>query len=209
MSFHRQRALRRARGKVGRTWMAVAILTALAAIWTGCSAQKKYQVLSFFFDGVPDPNAPATTNPSELGASGGGANALASSAFVHKPFADKTCQPCHLKEMSIDVFHVRDACISCHQKVEGEFAVMHEPVTAGQCLWCHEPHKSRYAALLITVSSALCIQCHDPMTLPAEPPEHADLKRSCLDCHVAHGAATRQLLRPLPATTQSVAGGEP
>ena len=34
------------------------VCAAIACLWAGCTAQKKYQVLSIFFDGVPNPDAP-------------------------------------------------------------------------------------------------------------------------------------------------------
>ena len=36
-------------------WVGVAVMLA-AVVAGGCSSEKRYRVLSFFFDGVPDPN---------------------------------------------------------------------------------------------------------------------------------------------------------
>src|SRR5689334_20334989 len=76
-----------------RPWPILSCL-AIACFWAGCTAQKKYQVLSFFFDGVPDPNAPR-------GASGGRGPGEANGTFqplvasTHKPFVEEKCDACH------------------------------------------------------------------------------------------------------------------
>jgi predicted CXXCH cytochrome family protein len=181
-------------------------LGVLAAAWVGCTPQKKYQVLSLFFDGVPDPDAPAASNAAG-GPGGVSGREKHVAAYRHKPFVEGTCQPCHLKDMSVDLGHVKDACLSCHPKVEGQYALMHDPVAAGQCLWCHQPHESEQPHLLLADSSHLCVQCHDPQTLSSQTPQHGNLDENCLNCHLGHGGATAALLRPQPATTQAAPGG--
>src|SRR4051794_38380706 len=43
------------------------VLAAPVGVWVGCTAESKYKTLSYFFDGVPDPNAP---KPGAGGAAG-------------------------------------------------------------------------------------------------------------------------------------------
>ena len=189
---------RRSRLKVwpGR-WAALLVLFSCAA-WIGCTPQKRYQTLSFFFDGVPNPDAAgANKNASSAGASllHAGRAAL---PFQHKPFAEGNCASCHPSGDKIDAVHVKQGCMSCHKNVENQYAVMHEPVATGECLWCHLPHESVEPHLLAAASQKLCRQCHNLNMLSANPPAHLDEQRSCLDCHLGHGGSTPALLKPVP-----------
>ena len=155
----------------------------------GCAdPQKRYEVLSFFFDGVPDPNAPQkqSTKVSPTGRR----------TFVHKPFADNLCNSCHLN--TTDIFaraQVKgDVCLNCHANVPTQHAVMHGPVVNNACQMCHSPHSSAVPHLLKQPAPAVCTQCHEPetMTLMHKPP--FDPKQSCIDCHSGHGGSDHKLL---------------
>ena len=86
--------IRRWRGPVAG--LLVFIVGAFVSITLiGCAdPQKRYEVLSFFFDGVPDPTAPKKQS-SRLGGSG-------RRTVVHKPFADNLCNSCH--QNTSDIF---------------------------------------------------------------------------------------------------------
>ena len=161
----------------------------------GCTdPQKRYQVLSFFFDGVPDPNAPKKQS-SKHGASGG-------RTVVHKPFADNLCNSCH--QNSTDIFaraQVReDVCLNCHSNVPTQYAVMHGPVVNNACQMCHSPHSSALPHLLKQPAPALCAQCHDAdAMLVMHKRQPIDPKQSCIDCHSGHGGSNHQLLLATPA----------
>ncbi len=161
--------------------------------WTGCSIEKNYEVLSFFFDGVPDPNARKSALPGapefiDLKAS--------PTYSAHKPFVEERCDDCHggrfrlgRKDSSV--------CLKCHEKVPSSEERMHGPVAAGACLWCHTPHESAYAKLLKDVPRTLCSECHEPAELDVERvPAHADKAQNCLECHFGHGGTQRFFLRP-------------
>lgn len=200
--------------------------TVLILIGPSCSSQKNYKVLSFFFDGVPDPNAPAVAEGSDQASNG---NAPKMLAIVHKPYAEGKCNECHegdtskfesFKKLSSDI------CLKCHPRVPDMYPVMHGPVSAGECLLCHNPHESSVKGMLNDDAPAVCMQCHLSEFLPQDE-EHGDLKRSCLECHVAHGSDKHGLLlrtysknpvttqpttspaTTLPATTQSDGGVTP
>jgi predicted CXXCH cytochrome family protein len=195
----------------------VAALTALpllvlALTWFGCrSAQQRYEVLSFFFDGVPNPNAPTGADGGEEGA-GGSAGAVPVS-FMHKPYQDNQCDACHGTTGRFEEFTKADnsVCFKCHQGVQTKYANMHGPVALGECNLCHVPHESSIPALLLDTPRALCTTCHVPELLSPEPADHLT-DRNCLDCHVGHGSQGRHLLRiaaaeRLPAATPSPATG--
>jgi predicted CXXCH cytochrome family protein len=171
----------------------------------GCSPQKHYQTLSFFFDGVPAPDAGGTHR---TGAEGQPIR------YLHKPYADGKCGGCHASdnmEMSISrpvtmTPITSSVCLKCHGKMPSQYPVMHGPVAAAVCLMCHSPHESPVPHLLLSSAPRLCVQCHAPeMMVPARP-EHKDEKADCLGCHFGHGGPAHGLLRPkAPAATQPAA----
>lgn len=165
----------------------------LILIQPSCNSQKNYKVLSFFFDGVPDPNAPIVAEGSELDATG---NAPKMLAIVHKPYAEGKCNECHAGDTSRFESFQRlqsDVCMKCHATVINQYPVMHGPVSAGECLLCHNPHESSVKGMLNDDAPAVCTQCHVSEFLPQDR-EHQDTTRNCLNCHVAHGGEKHGLL---------------
>jgi len=164
-------------------------------LWIGCSPQKHYKLLSFFFDGVPDPNAPDVSTR--------GFKAVAV-AFVsqHKPFVDEQCTKCHTDPTAIRLDRESSGvCRQCHEPILSAYPFMHGAVVGEACLWCHNPHQSKQEHLLRMSAPALCLQCHGTelqrpsRDAPLAVAEHADLERSCLDCHVGHGSQRAGLLK--------------
>ncbi len=154
-------------------------------IWFGCSVERHYEALSFFFDGVPDP------------ASAGYQDELFARLprIKHKPFAEQQCRECHssgpfVKEMTSAL------CLNCHAEKVEEFPRMHGPVAAAACLFCHSPHESVYPSLLRAEPVALCTQCHDETLLNTDRvAAHSDSTQSCLNCHSGHGGIDPFFLR--------------
>lgn len=182
------------RGGVVAALLGAALLLSATSQWLGCTPQKHYKVLSFFFDGVPDPNAPPE---GELDAESATSGRPVPRAILHKPFAENKCDACHTSASGrFQDFDKADdsSCAKCHEHVQTQFAVMHGPVAIGGCSFCHVPHESSIPALLIDTAPAVCLTCHDRELLPATPADHAT-DRSCLDCHVGHGSDKRGLLR--------------
>jgi predicted CXXCH cytochrome family protein len=171
-------------------WGALCGAGLLAAALAGCSIEKNYKVLSFFFDGVPDPEAMKNATAAERAA----AMRLSPTYVVHAPYAQEKCAECHVGmqfgELSSSV------CLKCHAGKPTEHEVMHGPVAAGACLWCHSPHESAYASLLKHEPRETCVQCHAPGMLRTDRvAAHGDPARDCLDCHGAHGGTARYFLR--------------
>jgi predicted CXXCH cytochrome family protein len=192
-----------------------AVLAASAALaWAaGCSSpEKKYQVLSFFFDGVPDPNAPAVARAGDAAATG---RARAPVLSSHAPFRDQQCNACHKGSEGTNVRFAAitsASCVECHKDLGKKHRVTHEPVAEAECLWCHQPHESALPALLKEPAPNLCTQCHDELLLGNKPPEHKRPNVNCMDCHLGHGGATRAMLRPdapasLPPAGRPTRGG--
>jgi predicted CXXCH cytochrome family protein len=205
---------RRSAQRVTRsTFGLIAFLLLLTGLWSGCGTPKeRYRVLSFFFDGVPDPDAPRPAGDSGT-ATGRGSGSIATPRleFGHKPFSDRQCQSCHANADGGDLIALdHELCIKCHDKVNQFSPTQHGSAQVNACAWCHEPHESRFATLLKVNTAALCTQCHDRAFLSREPKEHLDLARSCLECHTAHGG-DHKLIRKTdsPATRPASASPAP
>ena len=118
-------------GKGRRALVALGV-SAGGIVWFGCSVEKHYDLLSFFFDGVPNPNAlPVTAT------AGDPISMRQSPTYVaHTPYVERQCDSCHRSRF--DTSRVgAEVCLPCHEGVETEYRVMHGPVALGACLWCH------------------------------------------------------------------------
>lgn len=195
------RTSHRTRFSGGRRLAVAACLCVLASslVWAGCSIERNYATLSFFFDGVPNPEAKARAAALLT------ADMRASATYtLHKPFAEEQCAECHTGKLKITD---RDSqmCMKCHADAPTKYVKMHGPVAAAACLWCHSPHESAEAHLLRKPARQVCAQCHDQTLLSAERvPAHADAQVSCLDCHNGHGGPASMFLkegisRPAPS----------
>lgn len=192
-----------------------------AALWSGCTTDRRYKVLSFFFDGVPDPAEQARLAAAmAAGGNVGGRTADGRPIlyFSHKPYEQQQCGSCHSGQGALfrpDAVDISSSvCLKCHTNVIDRFPVMHGPVAAVECLWCHAPHEADNKALLKEHSPGVCLQCHSRELLDSKPPEHQQANASCLDCHSAHGGEKHGLLRPTylekpssPTTTLSDPAG--
>lgn len=177
-------------------------------LWCGCSIERHYETLSFFFDGVPDPNAP----PGTIRIGGREAVIVVS---AHPAFTDRNCGECHGGSsdfgLRVSGFSNLDAtiCSKCHEGLLDELRYVHGPVAANGCLECHEPHESVHPALLRREPTDLCLECHGfHLEMDPPPPYHADVERGCLDCHGGHGGDSPHYLRP-PAPSAAPAPDAP
>lgn len=170
----------------------------LGGVWIGCGTpEERFKVLSFFFDGVPDP-ALATMTEEEARAAGVQRRRIRGvNYFLHAPYEEGACSECHVSisnvyESALD----SGICLKCHDTVTRQYPRMHGPVAAVACLYCHASHDSDWPELLKTKSPSMCTQCHERGVLLSEdPPGHLDLERSCLDCHFGHGGTAYGFLK--------------
>jgi predicted CXXCH cytochrome family protein len=121
---------------------------------------------------------------------------------AHQPFADGSCDMCHLVDSETPALPRATGarlCGACHGEVPNpRDAVVHQPVADGNCEACHVPHASKEAGLLVAAQRETCTRCH------AEIEERARSSRSvhpfkasdggCLGCHSAHSADSQWLL---------------
>lgn len=172
----------------------------MLGLWAGCSPEKHYKILSFFFDDVPDPNAPKVVKSDGNMSVMGVAMQPGSDGrfYAHKPVADENCNACHTGGPGEGVANLTSAaCLNCHEKVLTGHPVMHGPVVNRACLWCHAPHGSQFPGMLRGTAPQICLQCHDRQILTPKVDAHRPGQtQSCLDCHLGHGGEDRRQLRP-------------
>lgn len=190
--------------------MALGLLVVLAALVTGCGTpRERYRVLSVFFDGVPNPDAPKTRNTTDAT----GATRVITAAIVsqHKPFINNECAACHRTNAGEiqDFSEAYKACVKCHTKISNSLPLMHGPVAREACKYCHAPHESTQPHLLKDDPVKVCTQCHDQQLLWDKPPQHLDGTTSCLDCHYGHGGRARYFIKPSPGAPPPAASPTP
>jgi predicted CXXCH cytochrome family protein len=169
------------------------VMTVLAI--AGCSPETRYRTLSFFFDGVPNPDELAA--PAAAGRSPGGRppEAAAKSPYrSHGPYDAKLCEACHLRGGGKLVLPVDQLCLYCHELAVGK-KHMHGPVASGGCRVCHLPHGSGHAFLLVSEPTAFCFHCHDKAAVGAGDVHRAAPGTQCTQCHDPHSSDSEYLLK--------------
>ncbi len=193
---------RRPPSALAASWRQTAVLLLVLTGILGCSTERRYRALSFWFDGVPDPNAPPI-DEEETPAEGDRAARVAAiradrrraarappppPVSVHAPYADKACMTCHpftdnSRRRGLPQF-------SLQQGVSGGQGLLVKPV-GELCVTCHEEYGREAAAaaglwLHGPVAAGACTFCHDqhsskyPRLLRT-----AQARVLCLRCHDA------------------------
>lgn len=166
-------------------------------ILAGCGTPRgRYRVLSYFFDGVPNPDAPKVVKTINLTSVDLGKPAVAV-VSRHKPFVEGKCDSCHRSDsgMMIEFADAYKGCAKCHSTVAFKYPRMHGPVATAACQWCHTPHESYEPALLKGPAIKVCTQCHDQQLLGPKPAQHTDGSTSCITCHHGHGGPEAYFLK--------------
>ena len=167
----------------------VIVIGALISGWLGCSVENDYELLSFFFDGVPEPGSFEA---------GGGFLGGGKTIYQHEPYATDSCLECHPNPSQMQLSRDDSTiCLKCHEDIPEQYPFMHGAVIGNACLWCHDPHISTIASLLREPSPALCTQCHEQGKLSAPVTEHANADTNCLSCHFGHGGDDAWFLRDI------------
>lgn len=196
------------------------VIVATMAVMAACSVEENYPTLSFFFDGVPDPNAPADdgTAPGQLLSEAVAAARAASLARTvpvldishHRPVRDRRCHECHLIEdprgrsglnigMPTLVAPIEELCLRCHDFSDRRY--VHGPVANGLCVRCHLAHQSIHPHLLRTDDiPSLCSSCHIDELFVTKDLHATFGEERCTACHNPHASDHLMLLEePVPA----------
>ena len=176
-----------------KTWGTLPILFVVTALLWGCEATTRYRTLSFFFDGVPDPEEEKAASIKKAETRDASGRTAAPSSWGHGPYAAKQCDACHQRPTNVLVAPIDELCFRCHEFPPGKQWV-HGPLASGGCRVCHEPHSSGYPFLLVSGADSSCFQCHDEKVV-ASNKAHKDDTTKCTTCHDAHMSDKRFLLK--------------
>ncbi|MBI2966505.1 MAG: hypothetical protein HYY40_01660, partial [Bacteroidetes bacterium] len=125
----------------------------LSSIIDGCSPVGRYKALSFFFDGVPNPDFVAGKDSTGGNLISGQPVAVKSTGpefYFHPPYGRNECARCHDNEaIGMLKAAVPVLCYRCHSDFRNSYDFLHGPVGAGYCLMCHQHHSSEYEKLLV------------------------------------------------------------
>lgn len=200
---------------------ALPLLFLLGALELSCSVERHYRTLSFFFDGVPDPNAPPS-EPARPGESVDwaamsavdraamlGRRVKAAEVYYHPPYKEQRCHECHALSRARDtgsitswaadiptlVAPIEDLCLTCHEVPRTRY--VHGPAGSGRCYVCHEHHLSRYPKLRRQEPMApLCTSCHTAELFVTAQQHQVWSDTDCFACHDPHGSELPALMRP-------------
>lgn len=188
----------------------------LASLGSACTPQKRYRVLSTFFDGVPDPDAPAreVTAPEEIDPAAIARQRREANSqpvfYKHRPVAERRCNLCHniprigSRRRSFGEIgpsgnflrkSINELCFDCH-RLDQPF--QHGPAATGDCTICHITHGTPFPHMVrVAEPRTLCIQCHDLAGLRErglhEQPE--DIEAECTHCHNPHQSTRRAFIK--------------
>lgn len=197
---------RRRRARLFAVLVGVGLLSGLGAC---ARPEDRYRVLSFFFDGVPPPDAEANAarKAAEAAAQKAAAEAKVPrqviTVFAHTPFAKNECSGCHKSDIAAGLTAPADKlCAGCHPTRTLGAGEPHAPVARGECLACHDAHQSAFPGVLAVAPEGLCDRCHGPDKYPARAAHAAERGSDCLRCHAPH-AGGKALLRPLAGSAEA------
>ncbi len=168
----------------------ILICLAGAVLVCGCRATTRYEVLSFVFDGVPQPvNGSDGTADSDNKPSTAKVQRRHSK---HGPYGAKMCNACHQKGTNTLLLKKEELCFKCHSFQPAK--KQHGPLASGGCTVCHDPHRSSYEYLLVAEDREFCTYCHDPNDVYSRD-VHQGIDSACTVCHNPHGSDNDFLLR--------------
>jgi predicted CXXCH cytochrome family protein len=174
--------------KGGALAVAIGVLVVTSG---GCNPQSRYEVLSFFFDGVPPPRPPAAPEATE--AVPGGSQTRRVGYREHGPYGARLCSACHEPgATNALVAEGEELCLRCHAFKTKRY--LHGPLASGGCIACHDPHSSQYRYLLLSESDSFCFRCHEQQAV-ARASAHANVTEACTVCHDPHSSDRKYLLR--------------
>jgi predicted CXXCH cytochrome family protein len=187
--------------------------------------ERRYKVLTVFFDGVPKPGTQQEQEkpgePSRQDKTPREAQRIVIRILSkHPDYENRTCDNCHDRSANNFLRAPTDRiCFQCHEEEEYMGTYVHGPIAVGGCMVCHFPHESRYDKLLIANSREICLYCHQAedvalnpshSTLSLDVSPTADSKDQqeqenqqeqpgfCTPCHDPHKGDNRFFLRSSP-----------
>ena len=178
----------------------------------GCDREARYKVLTFFFEGVPEPGANkrgadanfvSMTNVQKLHLDRDGTRTVQvdklGQKFASRHDFSRDCAQCHTGSMGSGRQELRaplpEMCYSCHGDLHKEGDYLHGPLYVGECVFCHDPHSSAFVHLQKAPQPDLCFRCHQKADVVLIPGHREALNGVCTVCHDPHGSSVPKLLK--------------
>lgn len=160
----------------------------------GCSPARHYRTLSFFLDGVPDPNAPvavAAAEPDGPSPSGRPSRPqrIGPGGSVHKPVLQRDCGACHQYSVDKPGTAARGTSLLTTYRTGGNKSNLAQPIRL-LCVGCHTAYGPETAVaeglwLHGPVGAGACTFCHEQHDSPYRKLLRAPKPRElCLQCHM-------------------------
>jgi len=182
------------------TSVGLVLLIPLAVFVVSCEKTGRYEIMTFFFDGIESSKPEGFENRPFDPNAGLAQAAQAPVWYIHEPVKD--CTNCHDTQRQSKspgqaylIAPVPKLCYNCHDDRTVSARFVHGPVAVGECLECHDHHKSRVKHLLKKAEPNVCYLCHDANAIAAIPAHSADQPSACTDCHTPHVSLERPLLK--------------
>ena len=179
----------------------VVLLISIVLLVSACSSSSSYGILSFFFDGVPNPNKEEVKTKDSIEDTSKTRTResilkKANPEFVlHGPYRAKLCDDCHNMKQGFKLLKKEpELCYQCHDDFRKTEKFIHGPVAAGYCNECHQPHRSINKYLLLEPEQKICLKCHNENDIKTND-DHPDIKNeNCINCHNPHGSNEQYFL---------------
>jgi predicted CXXCH cytochrome family protein len=186
--------------EIKRIYIIVLLLLLSGFVINSCVTSSNYKILSFFFDGVPNPDSTQISKNDSLKIVDTNSIRLATNSpkkgSVHPPYAERNCGICHdLSKQYKLVSTMPDLCYTCHEDFSDGNKIVHGPVASGNCTECHDAHSSPNEKMLLDKSQKLCFNCHvkDDIMNNAV---HSDIDSTlCWTCHEPHSSVDKLFLK--------------
>ena len=185
-----------------QSYINISIVFLLFIYIIGCSPKARYNVLSIFLDGVPNPDKNNTLNNSTSQNKASDTTGIKNikeapkiTYSYHPPYASKKCQLCHDPNIMGKVLEpLPGLCYKCHKSFDSTYAFVHGPVASGNCTACHSPHFASEKKLLMRKGQDVCLLCHSKNDI-LKNENHKDIgETNCTECHNPHGGTTKYFL---------------
>lgn len=197
-----------------------------AAVLAACSTPASRTVLTFFFDGVPDPSqttagprpeAARRYTPEEMAAMTNEQRAALLKVQVpkmevstHPPVEANLCEECHDQQPSqpgsgglggwsgaVPTLILPEDRLCLKCHQRPGGRFTHGPAAQGSCGICHLPHRSPQPHLLRVPRMAdLCTKCHAGELFVTSGRHAVVQDRDCHSCHDPHASERANLLKP-------------
>lgn len=156
-------------------FVSVVLIAVSAVSIGGCSQEKRYEVLTFFFTGVPEPGSELDeAHKAALGEKGVKAKKKKRRLFfqepkyfIHGPYASRECGKCHADDSARSFQFGGAKTTKTSKSTRKRYGPRLAYPLKKLCVVCHSEKSEHFAKSLQLsmhepVATGQCVKCHDP-----------------------------------------------